>query len=321
MPLASIIITTYDRPHLLRRAIASARSASDRDIEIIVVDDGGKKPDAKRVCSSAGNIKYIRNEVNSGVAGARNRGIQESCGEYLSFLDDDDIRFAGSLDAQIDALAAAPEAGFSYGQAILGREDGSPSDVCYPSPCPEGDVFWQLMAQNFVPSGATVFRRKCLARVGGLEPALAGIDDWDLWIRIAEFYPVIAETQPVMIWRKSTPVSGQGTSDAVRIAGLSTRSLRERWLKLARAKQSSAGKRREIKRRFSLNMARHLLWEAGRSVAARKPRRAAQDVIAAICLCPTGVARTLASPRSFQYLLMQRAKRKQLMKGEMKCTN
>jgi glycosyltransferase involved in cell wall biosynthesis len=309
----SIIITTHNRPHLLPRAVESARAASRGAVEVIVVDDASDEATA-RVCRGLKDVRYVRLETNEGVAGARNRGILASRGEYLSFLDDDDVRLEGSLDTQIDALDSAPDAGLVYGQAILGLEDGSPTNDFYPAQCPEGDVFWELLSQNFVPCGTVVFRRSCLSRVGLLDPTIPGIDDWDLWVRIAELYPVLSQERPVMVWRKSTPVSGQGTSDAVEIVGLCTRRFRENWSALARVRQAPARRRREIARRFSYNMARHLLWEAVRSLAAGQLRRSRKNIFTAMRLCPSGVARVLVRPKSFRFLLTHAPQERQSLK-------
>src|SRR5882724_11167373 len=102
MPQASVIIATHNRPHLLPRAIESAFSAGT-DVEVVVVDDASTDRTAE-VCRSLPSIRYVRADRNQRVAGARNLGIMASTGEYLTFLDDDDLRLPGSLDRQIRAL-------------------------------------------------------------------------------------------------------------------------------------------------------------------------------------------------------------------------
>jgi glycosyltransferase involved in cell wall biosynthesis len=264
IPRASIIITTHNRPHLLPRAVESARAAA-RSVEIVVVDDASVDETAA-VCNDLSGINYVRVEHNQGVAGARNIGLVASRGKYLSFLDDDDTRLAGSLDVQIEALEREPQAGLIYGRAIWGDQEGMPGDKSYPSDCPQGDVFWKLLVRNFIPCGSVVFRRSCLSRIGLLDDSIPGLDDWDLWVRIAEFYPIKAAEIPVLIWRRSTPVSGQGTSKADRQVSMSAERFRDCWMNLPRAASAERKAKRRVWREFSENVAEHLIWESARSL-------------------------------------------------------
>ncbi len=300
MPTASIIITTHNRPHLLPRAIESARAAG-RDVEVVVVDDASTDETAS-VCRHISDIRYVRVERNQRVAGARNLGVLNSTGDYISFLDDDDQRLADSLDLQMQALAAAPEAGLIYGQALVANQDGTPTGDFNPKHYPQGDVFWKVMGQNFIPCGTAVFRRSCLFRVGLLNPSVPGIDDWDLWVRISSLYPVVALEQPVMIWRRSTPSSGQGTSDANTITAMATRQFREGWLKLPRAAAASNSVRRDARRRFSKYMVRHLALETGRALGHHQFLRVQKNIVAALRLHPMGVIRIATSGSSFKQM-------------------
>jgi cellulose synthase/poly-beta-1,6-N-acetylglucosamine synthase-like glycosyltransferase len=302
MPEISVIITTHNRPQSLIRAVESARAASRKDLEVVVVDDASTDETAS-VCRSLRGIKYVRAERNQGVAGARNLGILSSGGEFLSFLDDDDLRLPGSLDAQVEALTASPDAGLIYGQALVGRQDGTRSNDFYPAHCPRGEVFWELLAQNFIPCGSAVFRRSCLYGVGLMDDAAAGVDDWDLWVRIAAAHRVLALERPVMVWRKSTPTSGQGSSDAVRMVRQCMRQFRERWMSLPGARQASAARRRESYRGFSDTMTRHLVREGVRSLAAGRLLLSQKNIFAALYLYPAAVMRLLFRPASFRLLL------------------
>jgi GT2 family glycosyltransferase len=291
MPLTSIIITTHNRPQLLCRAIESA-SLAGASVEVIVVDDASTDETAA-VCRDLPGIKYVRVDRNQRVAGARNLGLLVSLGEYITFLDDDDLRLPGSLDRQVELLEANPDAGLVYGQATLADQSGQPTSQIYPRECPQGDVFWKLLGRNFIPCGSVVFRRSCVDRVGLLDHSLSGIDDWDLWLRIAELYPVIALAEPVMQWRQSTPASRQGTSQAAAIVSQSVRQFRERWLKLPRAANASRQLKREAWRRFSANMGAHLTAEVLRSLQHRQPVQAAANLFALLCLGPVVLLQAL----------------------------
>ncbi len=283
-PRTSIIIATHNRPLLLQRAVKSALE-SGTDLEIVVVDDASCDETAS-VCKSLGSkIQYVRVDRNQGVAGARNIGIIKSRGQYLTFLDDDDTRLPGSLDKQIAKLESAPEAAFIYAQAIVGDQDGRPGRRVNPVECPEGDIFLKLLTRNFIPCGSTVIRRSSLSRAGLLDNSIAGPDDWDLWIRLSELFPVAALTEPVIIWRQSTPSSGQGTSQTARLVSIGVRQFRK-WLALPRMASAPAAVKRALWRSFSERMAERLLWDSLRALARLRMIQVAQNLTMITTLHP-----------------------------------
>jgi len=291
MLLTSIIIATHNRPHLLRRAVESAFVAGT-DVEVIVVDDASTGETAA-VCRDLAGIKYVRVERNQRVAGARNLGLLISSGEYITFLDDDDVRLPGSLEGQIKLLEANAEAGLIYGQAILVDQTGKSTNQSYPLVCPQGDVLWELLGHNFIPCGTAVFRRSCLDRIGLLDQSLAGLDDWDLWIRIAELYSIIALAEPVLWLRQSTPASQQGTSAAALIVLRSVEQFQETWQNLPRVARASRTMKRDAWRRFSTNMCAHLSYQAWRALRDRQLVQATRNLYALVRLVPAAMLRLL----------------------------
>jgi glycosyltransferase involved in cell wall biosynthesis len=300
MPLTSIIIATHNRPGLLPRAVESARGAGS-SVEVVVVDDASTDETAA-VCGTLAGVKYVRVEHNLRVAGARNIGLLASSGQYVSFLDDDDLRLPGTVDEQVEMLEADRQAGVVYGQAVCADQKGVPTGRAFPRVYPEGDVFWAILAQNFIPCGGAVFRRSCLDRVGLLDERLAGIDDWDLWVRVAELYGIIALQKPVVIWRSPTPVSGQGSSRAAEVASRCVRQFRQGWMRLPRAAAAPPEARREGWRRFSANVAAHLVWETMRSLRYGDVLQATRNAFAVLRLCPLSAV-GLARRRNVLYLL------------------
>jgi len=257
-PKISVIIATHNRPHLLPDAVESARRAGT-NVEVIVVDDASTD-DTASVCRNLPGINYVRVERNQGVAGARNVGILASGAEFITFLDDDDRRLPGSLDRQLQALTAAPEAGLVYGQMIIVDQEYQPTGVVLPEPCPSGDLFWELLRGNFIPCLSVVLRKECLLKVGLLNSHRPGIDDWDLWVRIAEVYPIVAVEEPVGLWRRSAPFSAQGSSGTAGIYSQMAQHQRQ-LLRLPRA--LAAGKHDlQTARRSLLNMIFDALIEA-----------------------------------------------------------
>jgi glycosyltransferase involved in cell wall biosynthesis len=216
MPKVSVIIATHSRPHLLVRAVESAFKAG-KEVEVIVVDDASKD-ETMEVCKKLEGIKYVRVERNQRTAGARNIGILASKGDYIAFLDDDDIRLPNSLDKQIKILENNSAVGLVYGKMWLGDQDCKSTNVSLPDKIVQGDIFWQLLEGNIIPCLTAVFRKECLYKVGLLDQSLYGVDDYDLWIRIAELYEVKAVNEPVAIWRQSLPDSGQGSSNRIQEA-------------------------------------------------------------------------------------------------------
>ncbi len=289
MQWVSIIVTTHNRPRLLPRAVESAR-LSARNPEIVVVDDASTDETAE-VCRSLQGIRYVRVERRQGVACARNVGLRASSGEFISFLDDDDERLPGSLDMQVERLEAEPRAGMIYGQALIVGGSGAEARRLYPKRCPRGDIFWELLEQNFIPCGSAVFRRSCLTRVGLLDEKVPGIDDWDLWLRVAENFNVTATERPVYSWRRSAPGSGQGSSSGARMVRMAVRQFRERWMRLDRAARAPRSMRRAAWHAFSEGMARHLVWEAVRAQAEGRTRQAAENIFTGLRLLPSATLR------------------------------
>jgi len=260
MAKVSLIIPTFSRPNLLPRCVDSALKAGS-SVEVVVVDDASSDETAS-VCQTLRDIKYVRLDSNRGVAGARNEGLAASTGEYIGFLDDDDLRLPNSIDAQVRLLDAHPDAGMVYGRAAYGDEQCRPKGGSYPDVCPQGDIFWELMQWNFVPCLTVIFRRTCLERVGLLDESGSGVDDWDLWVRISELYPVLATEETVAIWRQPTPTSDQFSFRAERMHRRAHRLHRDKWLRLPRAMEASEECRNEASRAFADRATQQMISEA-----------------------------------------------------------
>jgi len=284
MPKISVIIPTHSRSHLLPRAVASAQAAGS-DVEVIVVDDASIDETAA-VCRKLDGIKYIRLDRNQGVAGARNLGLMHSQGEYVSFLDDDDLRLPGSLDLQAAQLDAHPDAGFVCGGMVMADQNYQPTgEMTHPGHA-SGDVFWHIMKLDFPVMGlSTLIRKQCFLKVGLLRRHLIDIDDWDIFVRLAEVYPAIIIDEAVGIYRQPTPSSNQGSSSRAAQLNRVARHQR-RLLQLPRALLATREERRRI-RRVTLNrIADTLLFSAARNIPQREFREAGRNIRVAVLLNP-----------------------------------
>jgi glycosyltransferase involved in cell wall biosynthesis len=201
---ASVIIPTYNRGRFVREAVDSVLNQTFNDYEIVVVDDGSVD-DTKEVLASYGNrIRYIY-QTNSGVSAARNRGILSSNGEYVAFLDDDDLWLPRKLELQIKYLDEHPEVGLLFSNtntATTGEDlrfaNKKMSQISKPH---RGKVFRELFVENFIPCCSVVVRRICFDKVGLFDPSLRNAQDYDMWLRIARFFRVDYIDQPLAIYR------------------------------------------------------------------------------------------------------------------------
>jgi glycosyltransferase involved in cell wall biosynthesis len=292
--MVSVIICTRNRCALLPRAVESVRSASS-NAEIIVVDDASDDHTAE-VCKSWDDVHYLRAQRKLGPGGARNVGVVAATSAFITFLDDDDRRLPGSLDLQVDLLEAQPSAGMIYGRVLYGDDECRPKGGHYPENCPQGDIFWELLRQNFVPCPTVVFRRACLTRIGLLEENAPGIEDWDLWIRIAELYPVLATEQAVAIWRRPTSTSGQFTSRAEHLHREARRLHRDKWLHLPRAIEAGKVRRRAAAHAFANCASQQLVWEAATRWKTGQVSNFVRVAFSAARLYPMRVSRNILKP-------------------------
>jgi len=247
------------------------------------------------VCRKLSGIEYIRLERNQGVAGARNVGILASSSEFIAFLDDDDLRLPGSLDLQTSALAADPAAGFICGAMMIADQDYQLTGETSAPKQSSGDVFWQLLELDFpVMPLSVVIRKQCFRRVGLLNNRLRGIDDWDILVRIAELFPALVIAEPVGIYRRPTPRSGQGSSAQ---AAQLYHALRHQLqlLRLPRVLAAPQSQQRGTRRRTVNRVADTLLWSAARQIPERAFGSAIANILTAIRLNPLRLLR----PRAF----------------------
>lgn len=262
MTKVSVIITTHNRSSFIKRAVDSAKS-SGKDVEVIVVDDASTDQ-TEEICSFLEGIKYIRIERNQRTAGARNVGLVASQSPFVTFLDDDDWRLPGSIDKQLEVFHKNPDYGLVYGQYIQADQDGNiTDDKPIPLVCPQGDVFWNLLNENIVGCLTAVFRKECIYTVGLLDtsPDMVGIEDYDLWVRIAELFPFGAINAPVAIYRKPAADSQQWSSNVSRQYFSIAKAYKSKWAKLPRAVKENSNKSKFMRNQLLNSVSDHILYD------------------------------------------------------------
>ncbi len=292
MPSVSVVITTYNRVQLLQRAIESARQAGS-DLEVIVVDDCSTD-DTPEVCAKLSNIRYVRLSSNHGLAYARNVGISASSSEFIAFLDDDDLRLTRSLGKQLQVLTADHRYAFCYGQTLIGDARRQlPTGEIYPIALPQGDIFWNLLEDNFIPMPSVLARKSSLLEAGGFNTDLNLIEDWDMWLRLSEHFLVAAVEEPVAIHRKASAESNQMCSNSAELCKHASR-VQHMALNRPRAQAAAAAKRRYVRRKFRNRAYEILMTEATNSIHEGDSNSARANLLDAFRFRPF---RTLASGR------------------------
>lgn len=264
MPEISVIIPTYNRAAMLADTIASARSAGG-DCEILIVDDASTDG-TEQLCRQLEGIRYLRLDRNVGSSAARNAGIAAASGNFVAFLDDDDLRLPDTFDRQLALLKAAPSAAMVYARAFLGEARfGLPTGTMVPDELPSDDVYWQLLEANFVTLSTVLARKACLLEAGLFNPDLDMLEDYDLWVRIAERYPVIAFEAPVAIYRVRSETSGQKTSNRA-AHERRHKKLHAGLLRAPRASAAPRSQRRRVHRRHMRIIYGSLIHDAALAV-------------------------------------------------------
>lgn len=188
-PYVSIVIPTFNRARLLRRAIQSVLNQTYSNFEIIVVDDcsSDNTEDAVRSIRDE-RILYIRHEKNKGAFEARNTGIKAAKGKYIAFQDSDDVWLPEKLDKQMKVFdSASRDIGVVYTSFWLihnsSRTMHPPSDIRQT----EGNIHEALLEANFVGTPTAVVRKECFEEAGLFEN-LPRLQEWSLWLKISKRY-------------------------------------------------------------------------------------------------------------------------------------
>ena len=188
-PLISIVIPCYNHGHFLAEALRSVTTSLPT--EIIVVDDGSTDATAD-VLTTLETPHALRSvwQPNAGLAQARNRGLRESRGHFVVFLDADDRLAPGALDLGVTALDDHPECAFVFGRCTMMDRDGTL--LTTPRfPRILRDHYRELLRRNYIWTPAvTMFRREAVERAGGFNPKVNAAADYELYLHIARHHPV-----------------------------------------------------------------------------------------------------------------------------------
>jgi hypothetical protein len=191
-PKVSIIMPTYNRSYIIRRALDSIEAQTYKQWELIVVDDGSTDDtwQVMRECQ-LDNVKYIKTS-HGGVSRARNVGLNHATGECIAYLDTDDEWSPHFLELMVKGMKSEPNVGLAYcsNEIIFKIKKDTEwrevrRKVCVPF------NYFDLLSKIFMFTCCVMHRRECTQEVGGFDEGMEACEDWDLFLRIGQKYKII----------------------------------------------------------------------------------------------------------------------------------
>jgi glycosyltransferase involved in cell wall biosynthesis len=193
----SIVIPTYNRASFLKEAIDSVLSQTYRDFELIVVDDGSTDDTPKLLLPYGKKIKVIT-KANKGPSAARNRGIKAAKGDWMAFLDSDDIWKPDKLEKQVQFIKDNPEIKICQTEEIWIR-NGKRVNPRKKHEMHSGWIYEQCLPLCIVSPSSVVIHRDVFEKVGLFDETMLACEDYDLWLRIAPHYPICLVREKLIV--------------------------------------------------------------------------------------------------------------------------
>lgn len=213
-PLVSVIIPTYKRSDLLPKAINSVLSQSYKNIEVVVVDDNDPESEYRQItekkmaCFFEDNrVKYVKHSKNRNGAAARNTGLQNCSGDYVCFLDDDDVFFQNKCEKQVDVLEKKKE----YNACCCDYKKNG--EMIYLTP--KDDYTEDILLLNKTPqTSGIMFRRGSVDKIGGFDESYIRHQDYELLLRFFHSDNKICKINEPLYERFSSEISNTPKGDS-----------------------------------------------------------------------------------------------------------
>ena len=204
MPKISVIIPAYNVSSTIKSTVQSVLKQSFSDFELIVIDDGSTDNTKEIVRDIKDSRIKLFSYYNGGLSVARNRGLKQATGEYIAFLDADDLWTEDKLEKQLAVLQANPKAGVAYSWTRYIDEQGNMLYDCNPIAF-EGNVLGQLLLTNFLHNGSNpLICSQAVKLVGEFDPKLKSSEDWDYYLRLAAHYSFMVVPEYQILYRKTS---------------------------------------------------------------------------------------------------------------------
>lgn len=217
MPTVSVIVNLYNGKTTLAEAIDSVLAQSFADWELIVWDDCSTDEGASILERYHDDrIHYFRSAAQVSLGRARQHAIKMAQGEWIAFLDQDDLWLPNKLRCQLALARERPDAALIYGRTVRFYPDGTERDYDQAheySNLPEGDIFAELFANScFIAMSSAMFRRSAIDAIGGVADSIAIIPDYYLYTVVARRFPAAAVQEVVCRYRMHDANTSQTTA-------------------------------------------------------------------------------------------------------------
>ena len=211
--LVSVVIPTHNRAALLKEAVESALAQTHRELEIIVVDNGSTDNTREVIDGLAAKdsrVQYHYQKNSGGPVAPRNKASVLAKGDYLAFLDSDDLWFPDKLRSQLAKFAESPQTAMVYSDFYMMNEDGERGANFFSVGQPHrGRIFPHLLVKNCVPTSTAMIKRDVYQEAGGMDERYLIAHDIDLYLKVAFEYPIDHCDQPLaQITMNASSLSG-----------------------------------------------------------------------------------------------------------------
>lgn len=202
MPKVTVVIPAYNAMTYLPETLDSVLKQTLTDIEVLIINDGSTDHIVSWASEITDSRVHLIFQRNQGLPGARNTGIIHAQGEYVAFLDADDLWEPTKLEKQAHCLDSKPEVGLVYTWTLLVDQQGKSTGVVTAAHI-EGNVWEKLLLGDVVGSGSSaMIRRSCFETVGLFDTELTSIEDCDMWVRIAAHYSLAVIKEVLVYYRQ-----------------------------------------------------------------------------------------------------------------------